>query len=73
VSWREAAQVLERRGGARPRVGVVLGSGLGMVAEAVREPVEVGYEELPGFPRPTVEGHGGRVVLGAVAGKSAPV
>ena len=36
-----------------PRVGVVLGSGLGAVADAVEDPVVVGYEELPGFPRPT--------------------
>jgi xanthosine phosphorylase len=35
VSWREASRVLLDRGGLRPRVGVVLGSGLGAVAEAV--------------------------------------
>jgi xanthosine phosphorylase len=49
-------------------VGIVLGSGLGAVAEAVEDPVVVGYEELPGFPRPSVEGHAGRAVLGRVAG-----
>jgi xanthosine phosphorylase len=64
MSYRDAARVLTERAGFEPRVGVVLGSGLGAVAEAVRDPLEVGYEELPGFPRPTVEGHGGRVVLG---------
>ena len=68
MSWREAARVLEERGGLRPKLGVVLGSGLGAVAEAVREPTEIPYEELPGFPRPTVEGHGGRVVVGEIAG-----
>jgi xanthosine phosphorylase len=68
VSWRESAQVLERRGGLRPRVGVVLGSGLGAVAEAVHDPVAIPYEELPGFPRPTVEGHGGQAVLGRIGG-----
>ena len=51
-----------------PRVGVVLGSGLGSVAEAVEDAVVVGYEELPGFPRPSVEGHAGRAVLGSVGG-----
>ena len=51
-----------------PRVGVVLGSGLGAVADAVEDPVVVGYEELPGFPRPTVSGHAGRAVLGAIGG-----
>jgi xanthosine phosphorylase len=51
-----------------PRVGVVLGSGLGAVADAVEDPVVVGYEELPGFPRPTVSGHAGRAVLGVIGG-----
>jgi purine-nucleoside phosphorylase len=51
-----------------PHVGVVLGSGLGAVADAVEAPVVVGYEELPGFPRPTVAGHAGRAVLGEIAG-----
>ena len=51
-----------------PRVGVVLGSGLGAVADAVEDPVVVGYEELPGFPRPTVAGHFGRAVLGRIGG-----
>jgi xanthosine phosphorylase len=49
-----------------PRVGVVLGSGLGAVADAVQDPVVVGYEELPGFPRPGVAGHAGRAVLGSI-------
>lgn len=51
-----------------PRVGVVLGSGLGAVADAVDDAVVVGYEDLPGFPRPTVVGHAGRAVLGSIAG-----
>ena len=51
-----------------PRVGVVLGSGLGAVADAVEDPVVVGYEDLPGFPRPGVAGHAGRAVLGSIGG-----
>ena len=51
-----------------PRVGIVLGSGLGAVAEAVEDAVSVGYDELPGFPRPTVHGHAGRAVLGRLRG-----
>ncbi len=64
----EAAAALAGRGSAPPRVGVVLGSGLGAVAEAVEEPMPIPYEELPGFPHPTVAGHAGRVVLGRIAG-----
>jgi xanthosine phosphorylase len=63
-----AAAVLAARAAAPPRVGVVLGSGLGAVADAVEDPVIVGYDELPGFPQPTVEGHAGRAVLGTIAG-----
>jgi xanthosine phosphorylase len=64
----DAAQVLMERWGSRPRAGVVLGSGLGAVADAVTDPVIVGYEDLPGFPRPTVQGHAGRAVLGRISG-----
>jgi xanthosine phosphorylase len=53
--------------GFRPFVGVILGSGLGAVADAVENPQVIGYEELPGFPRPTVEGHAGRVIQGVIA------
>jgi xanthosine phosphorylase len=66
VSYRDAAGILVERASFEPRVGVVLGSGLGAVAEAVLEPVHIGYEELPGFPRPSVEGHGGTVVAGRI-------
>jgi xanthosine phosphorylase len=52
----------------RPYVGVILGSGLGAVAEAIEDPQTIGYDELPGFPRPTVQGHAGQVVQGHIGG-----
>jgi xanthosine phosphorylase len=73
MSFRDAARLLVERAGIEPRVGVVLGSGLGAVAEAVETPVEIGYEELPGFPRPGVEGHAGRAVLGRIGGVPAAI
>jgi xanthosine phosphorylase len=54
-------------------VGVLLGSGLGAVAEAVQDPQVTSYADLPGFPRPTVEGHAGQVVNGTIAGVSVSV
>jgi purine-nucleoside phosphorylase len=62
----EAGALLRER--LAPRVGIVLGSGLGAVADAVDGPIEIGYEELPGFPRPAVAGHAGRAVLGRMRG-----
>lgn len=68
MSWRHAGALLEERSGLRPRVGVVLGSGLGAVAEALEDVTAIGYDELPGFPRPSVEGHAGRALVGRIAG-----
>ena len=68
----EAAAFLKARLGAlAPRVGIVLGSGLGAAAEAVADPVIVPYGEIPHFPQSTVEGHHGRMVAGLLGG--APV
>jgi purine-nucleoside phosphorylase len=53
------------------RVGIVLGSGLGTVADSLAERVVVPYAEVPHFPRSTVEGHTGRIVAGLLGG--APV
>jgi xanthosine phosphorylase len=66
VSHTQAAAVMTERAGLRPRVGVVLGSGLGAAADAVASPTVIEYSELPGFPEPTVAGHGGRAVLGHI-------
>ncbi len=65
----EAAQFLRvKLGGLRPRVGIVLGSGLGAAADAVMNSVSIPYEEIPNFPKSTVEGHTGRLVAGMLGG-----
>jgi purine-nucleoside phosphorylase len=65
----EAAEFLKiKLGELAPRVGIVLGSGLGAAAEAVVDPIIVRYEEIPNFPRSTVEGHSGRIVAGTLGG-----
>ena len=63
----EAAASIRGRIGVTPRVAVVLGSGLGSFADRVEQPVAIAYQEIPHFPRPTVEGHSGRMVVGTVA------
>jgi purine-nucleoside phosphorylase len=65
----EAAEFLRGKlGDLAPRIGIVLGSGLGAVAEAVEAPVFVPYGEIPHFPQSTVEGHSGRIVAGTLGG-----
>jgi len=49
-----------------PRIGVVLGSGLGAVASAVEPAVTVPYSEIPHFPQSTVEGHSGQLIAGTI-------
>lgn len=51
-----------------PRLAIVLGSGLGAVADSVTEPIVIPYAEIPYFPRSTVEGHSGRIVAGFLRG-----
>ncbi len=51
-----------------PRVGVVLGSGLGGFAKQVKEAVTLPYASLPHFPQSTVEGHSGNLILGTISG-----
>jgi purine-nucleoside phosphorylase len=70
----EAAVFLRRvTASSRPHVGIVLGSGLGAVADAVADPVTVPYAEIPHFPQSTVEGHSGRIVAGCLGGAPAVV
>jgi purine-nucleoside phosphorylase len=64
-----AAAIRERCGGRRPRVAIVLGSGLGYLTEQFKDPVRIAYQEIPGFPETTVVGHSGELVLGRFAGK----
>lgn len=63
-----AAVVRGRAPGPLPRIALVLGSGLGDIAAGLEGAVTIGYGDLPGFPRPSVEGHAGRLVLGRLAG-----
>lgn len=51
-----------------PTVAVVLGSGLGQLAEELENPMIISYDMLPGFPKTTVHGHGGQLIMGYCGG-----
>ncbi|MDH3944089.1 MAG: purine-nucleoside phosphorylase [Anaerolineae bacterium] len=53
----------------KPQVGMILGSGLGPLADEVEDPDFIPYSELPGWPVSTIEGHSGRLVIGELEGK----
>lgn len=64
----QAAQAVRNRLDFQPRVGLVLGSGLGGLAEKVSNAVTVPYESIPYWPQSTVPGHAGRLVAGSLFG-----
>lgn len=68
-SAHQAAQHIKQRlPGFKPVVGIVLGSGLGELAEQLENAVSISYKELPGFPHATVKGHNGNLVAGSLFG-----
>ena len=59
----------ERLGGATPLVGIVLGSGLGKLADEIENPLVIPYRDIPGFPVSTAIGHKGNFIVGQLSGK----
>ena len=66
--YEAAAEKIRGQTRYEPRIGLILGSGLNPLAEAVQDAESIPYEQIPNFPRPTVEGHRGRLVLGRLEG-----
>lgn len=66
----EALEVLRSKTGKTPEIGLILGSGLGELADRIADPDDIPYHDLPHFPKPTVAGHKGQFVLGKLKGKS---
>lgn len=64
----ESVAAVRTHTGMEPRVGVVLGTGLGALVDMIDVEATVPYEDIPGFPTPTVETHSGRLVLGGLGG-----
>jgi len=67
---KDIVEVLESRiGDFKPEIGIVLGSGLGSLADSIESPVVVPYKDLPGFPVSTAVGHKGNFIAGTLSGK----
>jgi xanthosine phosphorylase len=65
----QAVHIIQQRcPGFVPKVGIVLGSGLGDFAHALTESITIPYSDLPGFPKPSVHGHAGQLIAGYVNG-----
>lgn len=65
----ETAAFLQSRISGFPTIGIILGSGLGGLADAVAADVEIPYAEIPHFPQSTVHGHAGKLIFGLLGGK----
>jgi purine-nucleoside phosphorylase len=66
----EAADFIRERTSYRPRVGMILGSGLNALADSVANPTIIPYGEIPNWPVSTVHGHAGRLVIGELEGQT---
>lgn len=71
--YREAADAIRERTSHRPRVGLILGSGLSSLADEVSGADRIPYEQVPHFPRTTVPGHAGQLVFGRLSGKEVAI
>jgi len=65
--------ILRLTAGLIPEIGIILGSGLGALADKVQAVAKIPFAELPDFPRGQIAGHAGRLVLGTLAGKRVAV
>ncbi|NOU89500.1 purine-nucleoside phosphorylase [Paenibacillus sp. LMG 31460] len=65
----EAAAFISKETNIKPQIGLILGSGLGVLADLIEQPIVVDYSRIPHFPVSTVEGHAGELVVGTIQGK----
>ncbi|MFZ5965819.1 MAG: purine-nucleoside phosphorylase [Bacillota bacterium] len=65
----KASSFIESKINFKPEIGLILGSGLGSLANEITDPVIIKYEEIPNFPISTVAGHEGQLVIGNLEGK----
>ncbi|AOM82740.1 purine-nucleoside phosphorylase [Salisediminibacterium beveridgei] len=65
----QAKKFIESKLTIKPEIGLILGSGLGVLADEIEAPLVIPYHEIPGFPASTVSGHKGQLVIGELQGK----
>ena len=65
-----AADVVRKHTKVRPEVGIILGTGLGGLADEIEGAVAIPYQEIPGFPLSTVESHAGRLLIGRMGSRA---
>ena len=66
----ESANYIKSKTDIVPTIGLILGSGLGVLGDEIENPVIIKYDEIPNFPVSTVEGHKGQLVIGQLEGKN---
>ncbi|MBI3823299.1 MAG: purine-nucleoside phosphorylase [Planctomycetes bacterium] len=66
----DATKLIQSRWAGQPAVGIILGTGLGGLAEEITDAVKIPYGDIPHFPVSTVESHAGRLVCGKLGGKN---
>ncbi|MFQ5864435.1 MAG: purine-nucleoside phosphorylase [bacterium] len=66
----EAGKLLSEKTNIKPEVGIILGTGLGALAEEIEKESVISYDEIPHFPISTVESHAGRLIFGTIGDKS---
>jgi purine-nucleoside phosphorylase len=69
----QSVQAIRTKTGFRPELGIILGTGLGKLAEDVKADAVIPYKEIPHFPIPTVESHRGRLLFGSLNGRAVVV
>lgn len=70
ADYTAAVEVIRAKTALQPQVGLVLGSGLGSLADALEDRVVISYDDIPGWPKSTVHGHHGNLVIGTLEGKT---
>lgn len=64
-----ANYIRERIGDRKPKIAIILGSGLGVISEDIQDKIIINYKEIPNFPVSTVDGHAGELIIGKIGDK----